>query len=111
MQDTPVLDQEIFTSVVEMIGEDNRQMLVDKFVNSSNECLQKIQQGVSTQDADAVRAGAHSLKSSSAQIGGMQLSALAANIEQKAREGDLSDMAGLSSALNSAFAALEESFS
>jgi HPt (histidine-containing phosphotransfer) domain-containing protein len=46
-----------------------------------------------TRDADALRAGAHSLKSSSANVGAMRMSALCRKIEDLARSGSVENTA------------------
>jgi HPt (histidine-containing phosphotransfer) domain-containing protein len=57
--------------------------------------LSALRDGVSGGDADAIRRAAHTLKSSSANLGANHMSALAAELERKGRSGELEGTAAL----------------
>lgn len=58
------------------------------FLDRSETLVDQIREGAQSGDLDALGGAAHQLKSTSASIGGMSLSALAAAIEAYARDGD-----------------------
>lgn len=62
--------------------------VVELFINTSGETLQALQDALAAQDISAIQAQAHSLKGVAGNIGGMQLMALSALLEQAAREQD-----------------------
>ena len=65
--------------------------LVDAYVSDSAEQVAGIEAALAAGDADALVRPAHTLKSSSATLGAMELSATARTLEMAARAGDLSD--------------------
>ena len=84
--------------------------IVNLFLTQSTELCEKIQNAVSAGDAHGLREAAHSLKSSSANVGAMQVSALSYDLEVAGRDGVMDDAAALSDrlalAINEANAAL-----
>ena len=65
--------------------------LVDAYVSDSAEQISGIEAALAAGDAEALVRPAHTLKSSSATLGAMELSATARTLEMAARAGDLSD--------------------
>jgi CheY-like chemotaxis protein len=61
------------------------------YLESSAELIAELQSAVESSDADSVRTNAHALKSSSANVGALNLADLCQQIENKAREENLSD--------------------
>ena len=59
------------------------------FESNSPGMIDEIESGLATADLDAVRAGAHSMKSSAAYLGAVDLTRLCKKIEHAARDGDL----------------------
>lgn len=86
--------------------------IINMFLEQSRELGMQIQQAVARGDADGIRAAAHSLKSSSANVGAMRVSALSSDLEEAGREGELGAAQALSDrlqvALTEASAALSE---
>ena len=86
--------------------------IVNLFHTQSAELCETIRTAVSAGDATGLREAAHSLKSSSANVGAMQVSALSFDLEVAGREGVMDDAAALSDrlalAINEANAALTE---
>jgi HPt (histidine-containing phosphotransfer) domain-containing protein len=65
--------------------------------------IREIEAGILDGDAQQVILPAHSLKSSSANVGAMKLSALANRLELAARQGDLAAITGAFEQLNQSF--------
>ncbi|MDX2426422.1 MAG: ATP-binding protein [Cycloclasticus sp.] len=62
--------------------------IVDLYLEHTPGLIQQIKKAVSERNAESLFKAAHSLKSSSANIGALRLSALASQFEQNGREGD-----------------------
>ncbi|WP_331487975.1 hybrid sensor histidine kinase/response regulator [Luteimonas endophytica] len=84
----PVIDQEVLEELRSMLG-DEVDRLIDVFLEDTPRLLARLEIAASGPDYDALRDAAHSLKSSSANLGAMMLSAAAKRIEHGAREGNL----------------------
>ena len=67
--------------------------VVGLFVKSSSDLHESMQAGLDADDAEKVASAAHTLKSSSAQVGAHLLSSLCKQIEATARAGSLSGVA------------------
>jgi len=81
----PVLDTEILDELRAMLGGD-LDHLVDVFLADTPRLIATLEQAATGPDYDALRDAAHSLKSSSANLGAMSLSAAAKRVELGARE-------------------------
>ena len=81
--------------------------IIESFNNQLPELLSDIQSGVEDGDAKKVFQAAHSLKSSSATLGGMQVSDIAKNIERLAKENEMTSLPDLSEQLREACDALK----
>lgn len=81
----PVIDHEILDDLRSVLG-DEVDRLVDLFLDDTPRLLSALENAVDGPDYDALREAAHSLKSSSANLGAMSLSAAARRIEAGARE-------------------------
>ena len=91
---SPAISDAEFQSLVEMVGADMPEVLVDlldTYIEESTGLVQSVSNGVATGDLESVLRPAHSLKSSSASIGAMQLSKLCADLEAHLR-GSLLDL-------------------
>ena len=84
----PVIDHEVLDDLRSVLG-DEVDRLVDVFLDDTPRLLAALENAVDGPDYDALRDAAHSLKSSSANLGAMSLSAAARRIEAGARERDL----------------------
>jgi len=86
---TPTVD---LNAALQVVGGD-RELLresVDLFLKE--DCprrLKELREGIEQQDAQAVRAGAHSIKGASLSFGGQVVGAMAQRLEQMGREGNL----------------------
>ena len=74
-----------------MEQDEMRELLVI-FIETSKSDIDKLQQAVVEGDAKRVADAAHSIKGASANLGFMDISAVAKNLEQKARENSLKDL-------------------
>ena len=84
----PTLDMEIVEDLKEMMGSDYRS-LVRIYLEDSPKLIGQIQIALNNRDCQALVAPAHTLKSSSANLGAMALAASAKRIELGARTGKL----------------------
>jgi signal transduction histidine kinase/CheY-like chemotaxis protein len=66
--------------------------LIALYRDDSSQLLADIDNGMKVSDAEAVARAAHTLKSSSANLGATNVAAIARQIENSARNGDLTDM-------------------
>lgn len=76
------------------------QRVLTTYLQSLARLRQQITDSLDQADLSAVRLGAHTLKSSSASIGALQLSSLCALVEQAIREGQRERLADLMSQLH-----------
>ncbi|NLA67697.1 MAG: hypothetical protein GX856_05530 [Gammaproteobacteria bacterium] len=81
----PVLDREILDDLRAMLGGD-LDHLIDVFLADTPRLIGTLEQAAVGPDYEALRDAAHSLKSSSANLGAMSLSAAAKRVELGARE-------------------------
>ncbi|HWS39837.1 MAG TPA: Hpt domain-containing protein, partial [Arenimonas sp.] len=82
------LDLDIVKDLQEFMGEDY-QSLIRIYLEDSPKLLQQIQSALVIQDTAALVNPAHTLKSSSANLGAVSLSKIAAQFEKSAREGNM----------------------
>ena len=87
-QAPPVIDEEVLDELRSMLG-DEVQHLIDVFLEDTPKLLARLEVAASAGDLDGLRDAAHSLKSSSANLGAMLLSAAARRVEQGARDQSL----------------------
>jgi signal transduction histidine kinase/DNA-binding NarL/FixJ family response regulator len=93
------------------LGDDAAQsfleQVVELYLESAPTLIEQLRGGLSSADAGAVRAAAHTLKSSSANVGAMQLAEMCRRLEAAARTGALDAHALLSAqAIDAEFAAV-----
>lgn len=84
----PVLEAEIVEDLRAMLGEEVDR-LIDVFLEDTPRLISTLESAAAGPDFDALRDAAHSLKSSSANLGAMSLSAAAKRVELAAREKSL----------------------
>jgi signal transduction histidine kinase/CheY-like chemotaxis protein len=77
--------------------------IMQVFLDSSGDTLRQIDQAVAAGDADGLRRGAHTLKSSSANVGAKTLSGLLWQLETLGREGQLEAAAPLLDEMRQAY--------
>lgn len=87
-QPQPVLDRDVLDELHAVIG-DAAIQIVSVFLDDAPAMVQQLQQAAQSGDEPRLQAVAHSLKSSSANVGALSLSAVAQRIEREARGGSL----------------------
>ena len=83
------VDPATLNTVRKMGGDALVSNLLQLFRSNSVLLIEKLQEGITEQNAEAVRHAAHSLKSAAANVGGLHLAELARNIELAACDGSL----------------------
>jgi HPt (histidine-containing phosphotransfer) domain-containing protein len=89
---TEVLDKEVIASLRELQDEGEPDIIVelsDLFFQNAPEKIQAIRNAVQKGDAKALHVAAHSLKSSSSYLGATELSAIAKELENMGRAGEI----------------------
>ena len=82
--------------------------LVELFVSTAKQDLQKLTAAYQSRDFEAVAESAHSLKGSSGNLGFMELSALSKNAEDKGRKNDLSGFAEIIDSMSQQIGKIKE---
>ncbi len=103
-QDKPPadVDRGILEELFEIMEDDFSALLLS-FLDAAPGLIREIEAGILDEDARQVILPAHSLKSSSANVGALKLSGLARQVEMEAKKGDLTTLSGLFEPLNQAF--------
>ncbi|HSX21016.1 MAG TPA: Hpt domain-containing protein [Gammaproteobacteria bacterium] len=83
----PLLDREIIDMLRDAIGE-SLDSIIDLYIQDVPNDIAAMQQALAKNDLQTVHRLAHSLKSSSANLGAMQASALAADLEHRIADGE-----------------------
>ncbi|HEV7810956.1 MAG TPA: Hpt domain-containing protein [Candidatus Limnocylindrales bacterium] len=107
----PPIDAATFGKLVEMTGGDLEFVdeLVDTYLQDGASQIAALEAGAAAGDIDALVRPAHSLKSSSLNLGALVVGELARGLEEAARTGDASDAADQVRAIADAFAAARTS--
>ncbi len=93
-QSVVIIDETLYAVFQETMG-DMTSELVEVFLQDGAETLQEMQAVYAQNNAQALYQLAHSLKSSSAQIGALSLSELCQQLEDRGRSGDLEEVSEL----------------
>ena len=72
----------------DIIGDELKDVL-NIYIETTPDIIMKIQEAIATQSVSSVQLQAHTLKGSAANIGANQLSAMSAEMEQKAKQSDM----------------------
>lgn len=112
MSDTDIIDPAAHERLLEWGGSKLLREMVRLFLENSGERMQLIATGFAEADARKVEHGAHSLKSSAANVGAERVRGFAMEMEERASRGDLRSALelheGLTTALGAATARLRE---
>ncbi|MGI9321225.1 MAG: response regulator, partial [Thiogranum sp.] len=90
------IDQSVLDVIRDMEDEDDPDMLADiigLYLDKSAELLQTLQMAIANLDAESMRVAAHTLKSSSANVGARVLADLCRDLEELGRSGSLDNAA------------------
>ncbi len=88
-----MIDRAVLGELYEIMEEDFVSV-IQSYLKSAPNLMHGIREAVQKRDMDALVKSAHPLKSSSANVGAMELSLLARDLEFKGRENDASDLVG-----------------
>lgn len=86
--DSDAVDPRVLRDLAELGGDDDPGLLlelIDLFLDDAPRCLEEMQRGLSTGDVKLLERAAHTLKSSSANLGARTLSTLCLRMEESAR--------------------------
>jgi HPt (histidine-containing phosphotransfer) domain-containing protein len=103
MTDSQVIDPEALERLKEWGGDKLAGQMVRLFLKNSGTRMDQIRTGVGEGDREEVERGAHSLKSSAANIGAENLRTLSTQIESAALEEDVARMSALLPEMESAY--------
>lgn len=91
-------------NTLKQVMEDDFALLIDTFVQDSTDRISTLRNVITSVDADLIRRAAHSFKGSSSNIGAPQLAALCFELEKKALENNLENLARDLEAIEQEFA-------
>lgn len=91
MSRSDALDANTLASLLESVGGDEEFLgeLFSAFAAEAPSLLETVEQAAASGDAESVRHAAHTLKSTSASLGALRLSAVSAEMETAARSGNV----------------------
>ena len=101
--DEPVLATEVLSELAEMFGDGGGAIvadIIDTYLEEAPDLIGRLRVAIAEGDADGVREAAHALKSSSANVGVLQISAWAKHMESAGRDGDLATIAEVGTQLD-----------
>lgn len=101
------LDYTVLESLKEVM-EDDFILLLETFIQDSNERIEKLQALVTSDDKDAIRRAAHSFKGSCSNVGAAQLTLLCSDLEKKALAGNLTELQNDLSVIKQEFAQVRD---
>jgi HPt (histidine-containing phosphotransfer) domain-containing protein len=104
MTDSQIIDPQALERLREWGGDKLAGQMVRLFLKNSGTRMDQIRQGVGGSDLEEAERGAHSLKSSAANIGAELLRTLATRMESAALEGNTGDAETLLPDLETAYA-------
>lgn len=104
MTEPSSIDPEALDRLREWGGEKLLSQMLRLFLDNSLVRMEQIREGAGPEGLERAEQGAHSLKSSAANVGARDVRALAAEIEERAGEGELEAVQGLLPRLETAYA-------
>lgn len=90
------------------VMEDDFGLLIDTFIQDSNDRIQALRDVISGTDPDPIRRAAHSFKGSSSNVGAIRLMALCSSLEKKAVSNKLEQLEQDLEAIEQEFAQVQE---
>lgn len=108
MNTPPVVDRAALDRLLEWGGDKLLHQMLRLYLENSPERLTQIETGLAPDgDLDETHRGAHSLKSSSANVGAMRVSDVSARLEAAAKDGDRNGSRSLADELATAYRAAD----
>ena len=105
-----VVDERALAELRSIMGDDF-QLLIDTFINDSEQRVVALRQALLTADAELLRTSAHSFKGSALNISAINLTALCKELEHRGREGKLEGADAVLKDLEQAYADVKNYFS
>lgn len=102
-----VLDLDVLEALRELGGPEDPSLLdelIDLFLDDAPKQIEGVESALAGRDIEGVERAAHTLKSSSANLGALGLSELCFDLERLGREGTLEGAQGIFERLRTAFA-------
>ncbi len=93
---------------MKLLMEDKFQMLIERFLQDAEKYIKTIEDGITQNNIKIIVTPAHTLKSSSRQLGAIKLSDIAQNIEKLAKTGEMGNIANLTQLLKTEFVSVKE---
>lgn len=90
------------------VMEDDFGLLIDTFIQDSNDRILALRDAISDTDPDPIRRAAHSFKGSSSNVGAIRLMALCSSLEKKAVSNKLEQLEQDLEAIEQEFAQVQE---
>jgi HPt (histidine-containing phosphotransfer) domain-containing protein len=103
-----MIDQEVYQALIEAVGEDFIEEMVEAFLEEGTQLVADLGKGLADRDIDLFRRAAHSLKSNAATFGAMKLSHLSEELEEMARQGQLEGATDKLAPISEAYADAEQ---
>ena len=98
------MNKVVLRNLQQFLNEDKLYALLSRYIMDSASIIQQLEDALGNKNQDEARRLAHSLKSTSANVGAIPLSELAKELEDFAREGQLSEISTRMAALSDCFA-------
>ncbi len=92
MAESVHLDHKTLERLRGFLSDDKLVILLNRYVEDSSRLIQQLEQAVQQQEQDTARRCAHSLKSTSANVGALVMADLARILEEQARTGQLPEL-------------------
>jgi HPt (histidine-containing phosphotransfer) domain-containing protein len=108
MSTQSIIDLPTFEALRESVGSDFLPELLQAYFTETPQLLTNLQHALASQDCDAFRLAAHSIKSTSNSFGALQFGTLAKDLEMMGREGNLQNAPDLVRTLTSGYAAVKK---
>lgn len=112
--DAPILDLDVIAELRELGGDEEPSLVVELiglFLRDAPTYMQEIVTGFEANDLERIQRASHTLKSSSANMGALELSGLARLIESTAKSGNLELLRELQAALGEVYEETAEALS
>ena len=104
----PVIDQSTFNELKQMSGGDFINELIDTFLEDAPNMIAEIKSAYATNNVEAFRRAAHSMKSNANTFGASALAALAKELEMLGKENKLAETGNKLNLLEEAYAAVRD---
>jgi len=91
MPDTNSIDKSVIESLRDIMG-DAFSMLISTFTNDTGKLVHSLSELQQQNDIEVFTRNSHSIKSSCANVGALQMSSIAAELEAQGKTGDISNV-------------------